>query len=361
MDLASRGEGGEQWRLGHRPGLDGARGIAIALVLAGHALPSGFAAGSVGVSLFFVLSGFLITSLLLEERAGTGKIDLKHFYDRRIRRLLPAFVVCWAVVVVAMVFIGQAQQGLLDGLVAASYVGNWVIAAGNWLGPLTHTWSLAIEEQFYLVWPVVMLVALRYVRNRPLALILLLVAVTIELARAVAWTNGVPWIRLAYGTDLQADGLLLGCALAIIMHTRPIHLPNLVRPIALAGLVAIAFAVPDPAYRFAGNTLAVLLSVALVAALVSSSGKDPVFNNRSLGYLGLISYGLYLWHFPILWFLGFTDSRPYPGPALAVVGVVLSVAVAVASYVWVEQRFRRPKARVSTVEPVAAQEAALPA
>ena len=350
--------GSEQWRLGHRPGLDGARGLAIALVLAGHALPSGYAAGSVGVSLFFVLSGFLITSLLFEERALTGRIDLKQFYDRRIRRLLPAFVVCWAVVVVSMIFIGQAQQGLLDGLVAASYVGNWVIAAGNWLGPLTHTWSLAIEEQFYLVWPVVMLFALRYVRNRPLVLMLLIVAVSIELARAVLWTNGISWVRLAYGTDLQADGLLLGCALAIILHMRPVSLPSLTRPFALAGLVAIAFAFPDPAYRFAGNTLAVLLSVALVASLVSSTNKDPIFHNRGLGYLGLISYGLYLWHFPILWFLGFTDSRPYPGPALAVVGIVVSVGVAVASYVWVEQRFRRRGTRGSAVVSAPAQEAA---
>ena len=90
----------------------------------------------------------------------------------------------------------------------------------------------------------------------------------------------------------------------------------------------------------AGETAAVLLSVALVAALVSPSGRDVVFHNRRLGYLGVISYGLYLWHFPILWFLGFTDSGPYPGYALAVVGVTLSVGVAIASYVLVEQRFR---------------------
>ena len=357
MDLAAPGVGGEGWRLGHRPGLDGARGLAIALVLAGHALPSGYAAGSVGVALFFVLSGFLITSLLLEERSLTGRINLKQFYDRRIRRLLPAFVVVWAAVVICMALIGEAQQGLFDGVVAASYVGNWAIAAGTWLGPLTHTWSLAIEEQFYLVWPVVLLIALRYVRVRRLALVLIVVAITVELARAWSWTNGIPWVRLAYGTDLQADGLLLGCALAIVMHVRPIRLPQLTRPIALAALVAIAFVVPDAAYRFAGETAAVVLSVALVAALVSSAGPDVVFHNRALGGLGLISYGLYLWHFPILWFLGFTDSRPYPGLALGVVGVALSVGVAVASYVWVEQRFRRRSARGSAIESAPAPEA----
>jgi peptidoglycan/LPS O-acetylase OafA/YrhL len=349
---------GEQWRLGHRPGLDGARGLAIALVLAGHALPSGFAAGSVGVALFFVLSGFLITSLLLEERSGSGKIDLKQFYERRIRRLLPAFVVFWIAVLAGMIVIGQAQQGLFNGVVAASYVGNWVEAAGTWLGPLTHTWSLAIEEQFYLVWPVVLILALRYIRVRRLAVVLIVLAVAVELGRAIAWTNGVPWVRLAYGTDLQADGLLLGCALAIIMHTRPISLPQLTRPIALAALVAIAFAVPNDAYRFVGDTAAVLISAALVAALVAPSGTDVVFGNRALGFLGVISYGLYLWHFPILWFMGFTDSRPYPGPLMAIVGIALSVAVAVASYVWVEQRFRRRSTRGQSVESMPAPEPA---
>lgn len=347
---------GERWQLGHRPGLDGARGLAIGLVLVGHALPSGYAAGSVGVSLFFVLSGFLITSLLVEERALTGTVDLRQFYERRIRRLMPAFVVFWVAVLLSMVVIGQAQQGLFNGVVAASYVGNWVLAAGTWLGPLTHTWSLAIEEQFYLVWPLALLIAVRYLRARPLALVLIVVAVVVQLARGWAAANGTPWVRLAYGTDLQADGLLLGCALAIVMHVRPFSLPKLTPPLALAGLVAIAFTFPDGLYRFGGNTAAVLLSTALIAALVSTPGRDPIFHNRALGFLGVISYGLYLWHFPIMWHLGFTDSRPYPGPVLAVVGVAMSVAVAWASYVWVERRFLRRSARAAAAESVPAQE-----
>jgi peptidoglycan/LPS O-acetylase OafA/YrhL len=339
------------WQLGHRPGLDGARGLAIVLVLAGHALPVGFAAGWVGVTLFFVLSGFLITSLLLEERAITGTVRLRQFFERRVRRLLPAFVVVSAVVLLSMVVIGQAEQGIFIGLVAASYISNWVIGGGTWLGPMSHTWSLAIEEQFYLVWPITMLVALRYLRAKQLAVLLVGLAAVIQIGRVVGWATGVQPERLAFATEFQADGLLLGCALAIVMHLRPFRVPLVARPLALVGLLVVAFIVPDVLRGF-GNTVVVLLSTLLVAALVAPSGRDVVFQNRALVSLGLISYGLYLWHYPILWHLGFTDGRPYPGFGPAVLGIAMSIGVAAASYLWVERRFRSHSSR-----PAAAQRA----
>ena len=344
---------GERWQLGHRPGLDGARGFAIALVLAGHALPSGFAAASVGVTLFFVLSGFLITALLWEERALTGTVDLRDFYDRRIRRLVPAFVVVLAGVLLSMLAIGQPEQGLFNGLVAASYAGNWVLAGGTLLGPLSHTWSLAIEEQFYLVVPVAILVALRYLRAGQLAVLFVGLAAAIQIGRAWGWVNGVPLERLAYATEFQADGLLLGCALAIVMHVRPFRLPAVTRPIALGALIAVAFIVPDGPYYLFGNTFTALASTVLIAALVSPSNRDNVFENRVLVSLGLISYGLYLWHFPILWHLGITDARPYPGLGQAAIGIVLSVGVAVVSFQGVERRFQRSRAptAVSDIAP----------
>ena len=334
----------ERWQLGHRPGLDGARGLAIGLVLAGHVMPIRVAAGWVGVTLFFVLSGFLITSLLWEERAMTGTVDLRQFYERRVRRLVPAFVVVSAVVLLSMVVIGQAEQGIFNGLVAASYMSNWVLAGGTWLGPMSHTWSLAIEEQFYVVWPIAMLVALRYLRAGQIAVLFVALAAVIQIARVLGWATGVDPDRMAFATEFQADGLLLGCALAIVMHLRPFRVPQVVRPLALGALIWIAFVVPDHLRGF-GNTAVILLSTVLVAALVSPSGRDIVFENRALGRLGLISYALYLWHYPILWHLGFTDARPYPGPGLAIVGIVLSLGAATASYFWVERRFQRASGR----------------
>jgi peptidoglycan/LPS O-acetylase OafA/YrhL len=331
---------GVRWRLGHRPGLDGARGFAIALVVAGHALPYGYAAGAVGVALFFVLSGFLITSLLVEERDATGSVDFRGFYERRLRRLAPAFVVFWAVALLSMVAIGEASSGLVSGLFAASYVGNWVVAAGTLLGPFTHTWSLAIEEQFYLVWPVVLILALRRFSLRQVWLPLLGLALAIELGRWWGWLNGAG-DRVAFATELQADGLLMGSVLAIVMHVRPFRVPAMARPLGFAALVAISFVVPDGLYRGLGNTATVLISTLLIASLVTRSRHDPLFENRALGFLGIISYGLYLWHYPVLWHLGFFDKRPYPGPAWALLGVAVSLCVAIASYLWLERRFLR--------------------
>jgi len=131
-------------------------------------MPHPLAFPAAGVALFFVLSGFLITSLLVEEHEERGTVRISSFYGRRARRLLPAFAVVAVVSLVAMVLIGQAHEGVFDAVIAASYVGNWVMAGGQWLGPLSQTWSLAIEEQFYLLWPLILVVPCSSPEARPL-------------------------------------------------------------------------------------------------------------------------------------------------------------------------------------------------
>jgi peptidoglycan/LPS O-acetylase OafA/YrhL len=317
------------------------RGLAILLVLVGHALFPRQPAASVGVTLFFVLSGFLITSLIWEEIATTGRVGLVAFYRRRIRRLLPAFAVVSVATFVSMVAIGQAAQGFVNGVIAATYLSNWVMASGQWLGPLSHTWSLAIEEQFYILWPIALLLGVKYLRPSRLIWLLIVGIVAVEIGRAAAWAGGLPLERQTFGTDLQADGLLLGCVLAIVMHRRPLQVPGVAGPLALGLLFFVAFLLPGGLYTSVGNATAVLASGLLVTVLVSSERTDPIFHSRWLGGLGLISYGLYLWHYPIMWHLGFDEQRPYPGLMAAAIGIVLSLAAAGASYIWVERRFRR--------------------
>ena len=357
------------WRLGHRPALDGIRGLAILIVLAGHAMPHALSFPAAGVALFFVLSGFLITSLLLEEYEQHGKVNVLGFYGRRARRLLPAFAVVGLVTFVAMVLIGQAREGLFDASIAASYVGNWVMSSGQWLGPLSQTWSLAIEEQFYALWPLILLLILPRLSRRSLILAVGLIAVAVMIGRATLFVGGASTDRLAFGSDVQADGLLIGCALALLIHYRPVTLPKATAPLALGVIIGAAFLLPvvlllttttgtRPSLLVVlGTTLAVIAAGALVAALASSS-SDPIFEHRWLTRIGLISYGLYLWHYPVFWFLGFFGDSGYPGVLAVVVGLSVSFALALASYRYVEQPFlnRRRKPglanREARVEPL---------
>lgn len=151
----------ERWQLGYRPGLDALRGVAVLAVMLGHVNVTGFDSGGwVGVNVFFVLSGFLVTALLLKEHGQSGSIDLIAFYRRRFLRLMPAFVLVVVVVSAVRIFVGDDH---IRANAAASllYYSNWYrIVSGDDMGPLAHTWSLAIEEQFYLVWPLVLLLLL---------------------------------------------------------------------------------------------------------------------------------------------------------------------------------------------------------
>ncbi len=237
------------WRLGRRPGLDGLRGLAVISVLIGHALQKGtvnwFSAS--GVDLFFVLSGFLITSLLLEELADSGRVSVRRFYLRRARRLVPALLVMIAfVVVVGLMVPGYGNGPMLVG--ALTWSANWVKIsqwhhAGPEFGsPLGHTWSLSVEEQFYLVWPLLLVLLSRFGRR---ALVIGTVA-GLGTAAAIPLFTSDP-AHLYYGSDTRAMPLLAGCLLALWMHRRPV---GAARPaLAAAGLVWIDPPDRDPRVR----------------------------------------------------------------------------------------------------------------
>jgi len=237
-------------RLGYRPALDGIRAIAIVLVLGFHTGLLG--GGFLGVDLFFVLSGFLITGLLVEEWDRYQEISLAGFYTRRMRRLFPALVLTLVGVGVLYLALPGVNHGIGYWPTVASvaaYSSNWLAAFGShgsWasLGMLGHTWSLAIEEQFYLVWPIVVLVLLRRRWPAgPIIIALLAGAAASEALRWLVWMDSYS-IGAYTRTDTHADGLLLGCALGLLLrHERAGRLHRLLSADATLTAAALVIGV----------------------------------------------------------------------------------------------------------------------
>src|SRR5919199_3682700 len=217
-------------RLPYLPGLDGLRALAVTAVLLYHADLKWIPGGFLGVEIFFVISGYLITALLLSEWRQKGTISLKNFWLRRARRLLPALYVLLVVTLAfAVVFLPGEVAGLRgDVLAAVGYVTNWYLIFGQESyfesvgrpSMLQHLWSLAVEEQFYLIWPVVLAVGLGVgatrLRRRRVLTVALLGAAASALAMALLYTPGVDPSRVYYGTNTRATGLLFGAALAFL-------------------------------------------------------------------------------------------------------------------------------------------------
>ena len=332
----------------HRPELDGLRGIAILIVLAAHTGVPGFAdgGGGAGVTLFFVLSGYLITSLLLAEKAKTGRVDLRAFYIRRALRLFPALAAT-LVVVTFLAVAGLMPQAAKEGvdyrvvvLGVICYVVNWVAVAGQSIGMLGHAWSLAVEEQFYIVWPTLLLLGLRLGRT-PLVLILLLLAFLDTPYRLLLDLNG-GFMHVFVGTDSRGDALLLGCVLALL-ETRwhPV-----VGWAGVLGVLAVAALWPgDPGL---GAQLMFIPAAAIVSTL-AVAGCPVILAWRPLAFIGKISYGLYLWHGLVIWW-----ALPWP------VAVPLCIAIACISYFVLERRFLRLKDRFGRARPGPADAATKP-
>ena len=353
----------EPFALGYRPALDGLRAIAVCAVLAAHA--GWIGGGWLGVDVFFTLSDFLITALLLEEHARTGTLSIRRFYVRRARRLLPALVVLLLVwgpffLVVTPAPLWPAVLGDLLGVLF--YVNNWF--GIYWMvGPLGHTWSLAIEEQFYLVWPVLLLGLVRWIRPRWMIAGLVIGAVASLAGRLVlALGAGAQFARVYVGTDTHADGLLLGAALAVWcchrggvvplvpgmgVPTRPqvaraagwVRAAGIAPPLALLGLLLAAPLVPG--YVYGVTALAACATGGVILGILAGGSclTRRALEARGLVWLGRISYGVYLWHWPVF---GLLRVLPHSGEPTASFGRTLlawglTFAVASLSY-WLVER-----------------------
>lgn len=335
--------------LGYRPALDGIRALAIACVVLHHTI--GFpATGFTGVDLFFVLSGFLITTLLLEEHARHGRVSLGNFYRRRALRLLPALFVLLGVFLAYSVLKVLIRGGSLDqaifGVVAGiGYFSNIAMATDPTAMPneLRHLWSLAIEEQFYLLWPPILLLLFR-ARLR-LALFALGALVALSLGQQIRlYLEGAGAERIAFGTDTRSTSILLGCMVAVALATaarpRIEALARTLAPLAIACFLALLAVLPG-LRLFSAWVLLFALSCAclIVLALDGRSSFARALSVRPMVFLGRISYSLYLWHIPIYWVLGLgAYAELMDAPALA-----LSLGCAVASYYLVELPFLRRK------------------
>lgn len=323
------------------------RAVAVTLVMLMH---NGWAApnGRIGVDVFFVLSGFLITSVLRSEHERTGGISLSTFYWRRFLRLTPAFALLLLVYAAYACFWSGNWRGQVLAMVyAASYVMNWnMIYEWGPTGLLTNTWSLAIEEQFYVLWAPMLLALLRYCRQRfVLAVVAALFSASALLHIELA-LHAPNDYRAYLGLDTRADGLLLGSLLALLG-------PGIVPRAAVAawplpaiflGYIALSYpAEIGPFMDKGGNLLVSLAAAWLIAVIVRAPHAGPamVLRVKPLVFVGSLSYSLYLWHWPLLAFMREVDShRPWLATAAA-------FAFSLVSYFMVE----RPAARLKNWAP----------
>jgi peptidoglycan/LPS O-acetylase OafA/YrhL len=365
------------------PALDGIRAIAVALVLVGHGGLPGVGGGFIGVDIFFVLSGFLITSLLIDELARTGRIELTGFWVRRARRLLPALVLMVLTVGAARELLpAQSLSGLRgDAIAAFMWMANWRFVAqktdyftqGAPPSPLQHTWSLGVEEQYYFVWPVLLIGvtlllaarARRYFRRatvggvRLATFLIATLGALASAALAVLQAGDATRDRIYFGTDTRAQALLTGSAAAALLvrdwsslnrgwcliRTRwGRRVARLLPILGLAGLAAAAHYATGSAVEFRHGLL-IGVAVAAVIVIVPVAMEQRGIIARALAWrplvgLGSISYGVYLWHWPI--FLALNGERTgWSGAGLFAARCAATVAAATASWWLLEQPIRR--------------------
>jgi peptidoglycan/LPS O-acetylase OafA/YrhL len=382
------------------PGLDGLRALAVLAVIVYHANPAWLPGGFLGVEVFFVISGYLITLLLVAEEERTGAISLRDFWARRARRLLPALFTMMVLLIMWASIRERDSLGALRGDVVAGalYGSNWFqvwVGAGytavNDFAPLRHLWSLAVEEQFYVLWPVIMLVILRLGRDRLPRVAMWFLGIATAIAGLVAllmptgrigescastpnayWTIGercISKIDLLYlSTPTRATGLLLGAALAIVW--RPYALLRgpmkrkgpMMDPVAIIGLILLGFLIykvhivhligedglhADP-WLFRGGLFLTGIATLMV---ISAVAHQKAFTGRVLGNvvfrtIGERSYGLYLYHWPV-----FQALRHETGIALKphefIAAMLVTVVIAEISYRYVELPIRERRLKES--------------
>lgn len=317
--------------------------MAVLLVLLAHtAIPLVGNGGAVGVAIFFTLSGFLITSLLLEEREVFGRFKVLPFYRRRFLRLVPAMIVCVAAGMAVSFTIYHRIPDWTLVIGTLTYTSNWVMADGSFPAhtSLGHTWSLAIEEQFYLVWPLV-LIATAAVSRKSMIRVLLLACAVVLILRALLWDGGAGEARIYFGSDTRADGLLFGAVVAFLLHGARERATS--SWIVWGGLAALAMCcfIPGAPKAILMPTVAGIATATIIYGVVQGRGF-PLLELPVVGWIGKRSYGLYLYQAPINVLVILLWGRDL---SLQLVVIPATFAAAALSWRYIEQPFLRLKDR----------------
>jgi peptidoglycan/LPS O-acetylase OafA/YrhL len=345
----------------YMPGLDGLRAVAVLSVIAFH-LGFGWAPGGLlGVGIFFTLSGYLITDILLSQLSARGRIKLGAFWLGRARRLLPALFVMLAIVIAWVTVFGPAQPDQFRKAVVSAvfYVNNWqqIFANVSYFarfapeGPLNHLWSLSVEEQFYILWPFLLLLGVKLVHERPLpsgvrprlALVALAAAVVSSIEMAILYHPSLDPSRIYYGTDTRAGGLLFGAALAMVWPSRrlshriTLNARNTLDGLGLLGLAVIAIMIWQvgefDSFLYQGGF--VVLSLATVLVLMPLAHPACRLGTwlgvRPLRWVGVRSYGIYLWQTPII---VLTMSKSVQSESLLVKALQFAAILGVSALSW---------------------------
>lgn len=345
----------------YNPALDGMRAIAVLMVMCFHAGVPRVAGGFMGVDVFFVLSGFLITTLLMDEYERSGTIRLGFFYQRRFARLTPPLIVMLFVYLLVAGYLWPEvtiENSLRDVLSALLYVSNYTLTFWNFPGHLAHTWSLAVEEQFYLIWPLVIMFICRPDRYRHAFKLLLAIYLAITGWR-IGWAvlSEHPYQQAYYRFDTRLTGLVFGALVAVFAKRHPkISLP--IQPELLGAISILLFGFYS--WKF-GNThviglifgipMAEWVSALLIAICIWSDRQTIAYRllaNRIPVFVGKMSYGLYLWHFPIFMYMG----ERYPWYVTLALGGAVALMFSVISYYTVE-KMARMKIRELKAMPIA--------
>lgn len=347
----------------YMPGLDGIRAVAVIAIIIYHLNPQWLWGGFLGVDTFFVISGYLITSLLLTEYHNTGKIELTSFWLRRVKRLIPAVLfLVMGVLVLTLIFMPtEIQKVRADSIAAIFYVSNWWYIMQNVdyfeqfaVQPLKHLWSLAIEEQFYLVFPIVLLSLLSFIRRlKSIRIIFLILLVISMITMMVLYVPNENVARVYFGTDTRIQTLLMGVLLALVWP--PFQLKAKVNRkmrmmIDTAGVVGLA--ILFICFKFVSETNSILyyggfflisaVTLLVIASSVHPSGYFAKFlGNKVFTFIGSRSYSLYLWHYPIIVLIHHQFVQGQIPPLVYVVEILLMLLMAEFSYKFIEQPFRK--------------------